>query len=83
MHVFLCNVPEFIVSQPIFEREAQQGIKNRIDRPAIRFEVGPKTLHASINIHLSVFVERFESLLPLLYIGAPDKEPNLMFATIS
>ena len=41
----------------------------RIGRPAVGFEVRPETLHAGIDIHSPVFVERFEHLLPIEDFG--------------
>ena len=41
----------------------------RIGRSAVGFEVRPETLHAGVDIHSSVFVERFEHLLPIEDFG--------------
>ena len=59
LHVFAGNLPEVFVGQPVFGRGIQRSMENRIGRPSVGFEVRPKALHASVDIQLSVFVERF------------------------
>ena len=68
-HVFLRNVPELIVGQLVFGRGIQRSMENRIGRSSVSFEVGPETLHAGIDIQSSVFIERFEHLLPEKHLG--------------
>ena len=57
------------VFQLVFRRRVQRYMEYRIGRPAVGFEVRPETLHAGINIHTPVFVERFEHLLPIEDFG--------------
>ena len=57
------------VFQLVFRRRVQRDMEDRIGRPAVGFEVRPETLHAGIDIHSSVFVERFEHLLPIEDLG--------------
>ncbi len=40
-HVFLRDVPELIVGQPVFRRGVQRGVEDRIGCPAVGFEVRP------------------------------------------
>ena len=68
-HVFLRDVPELIVGQPVFRRRVQRGVENRVRSPAVGFEVRPKALHAGIDIHSSVFVEGLQHLLPIEDFG--------------
>ena len=44
-------------------------MENRVRSPAIGFKVWPETIHTSVNIKASVFVERFEHLLPIEHFG--------------
>lgn len=44
-------------------------MKDCIDCPAVGFEVRPKAIHAGVDIHSSVFVERFQHLLPEKHLG--------------
>ena len=44
-------------------------MEDRIGRSAVGFEVGPETIHAGIDIQSSVFIERFEHLLPKQHLG--------------
>ena len=69
LHVFACNLPKLFVGQFIFRRRVQRDMEYRIGRPAVGFEVRPKTLHAGVDIHSPVFVERFEHLLPIEHFG--------------
>ena len=39
-------------------------MEDRIGHPSVSFEVGPEALHAGIDIHPSIFVERLQHLLP-------------------
>lgn len=57
------------VFQLVFRRRVQRDMEYRIGRSAVGFEVRPETLHAGINIHTPVFVERFEHLLPEKHFG--------------
>ena len=68
-HVFLRDVPELIVGQPVFRRGIQRGVEDRIGRPAVGFEVRAETLHAGVDIHSPVFVERFQHPLPEEHLG--------------
>ena len=68
-HVFLRDVPELIVGQSVFRRGIQRGVEDRIGRPAVGFEVRPKAIHASVDIHSPVFVERFQHPLPEENLG--------------
>ena len=68
-HVFLRDVPELIVGQSIFRRGIQRGVEDRIGRPAVGFEVRAETLHAGVDIHSPVFVERFQHPLPEEHLG--------------
>ena len=68
-HVFLRDVPELIVGQSVFRRGVQRGVEDRVRSPAVGFEVRPKAIHASVDIHSPVFVERFEHLLPEEHFG--------------
>ena len=68
-HVFLRDVPELLVGQPVFRRGVQRGVEDRIGRPAVGFEVRAETLHAGVDIHSPVFVERFQHLLPEENLG--------------
>ena len=69
LHVFICDFPELFVGQFIFRRRIQRDMEYRIGRPAVGFEVRPETLHAGVDIHSSVFVERFKHLLPIEDFG--------------
>ncbi len=68
-HVFLRDVPKLTVGQSVFGRGVQRGVKNRIGRPAVGFKVRPETLHAGVDIHSPVLIERFEHLLPIEHFG--------------
>ena len=68
-HVFLCNVPELIVGQPVFRRGIQRGVEDRVRSPAVSFEVRPKAIHTGVDIHSPVLVERFQHLLPEEHLG--------------
>lgn len=59
LHVFLRDFPELFVGQPVFGRGIQRSMENRIGCPSVGFEVRPKALHASVDIHSPVLVERF------------------------
>lgn len=41
----------------------------RVVSSFVSLQVRPETLHAGIDIHTSVFVERFEHLLPIENLG--------------
>ena len=69
LHVFICNLPELFIGQPVFGRWVQRYMENRITRAPIGFEVRHKTLHAGIDIHTPMFVKRFEHLLPIDHFG--------------
>ena len=69
LHVFLRDVPELIVGQPVFRRGIQRSMESRIGRSSVSFEVRPKALHAGIDIQSCVFIERFEHLLPEEHFG--------------
>ena len=69
LHVFICDFPELFVGQFIFGRRVQRYMEYRIGRPSVSFEIRPKALHAGVDIHSSVFVERFEHLLPIEDFG--------------
>ena len=68
-HVFLRDVPELIVGQSVFRRGVQRGVEDRVRSPAVGFEVRPKAIHTSVDIHSPVFIERFEHLLPKRHLG--------------
>ena len=68
-HVLLRDVPELIVGQSIFRRGIQRGVEDRIGRPAVGFEVRPKAIHAGVDIHSPVLVERVQHLLPEKHFG--------------
>lgn len=70
-------------------------MEDRIDRTPVGFEVRSETLHAGVNIHSPVFIERFEHLLPkqhfgfiLIYLllvvtqGPAGRGADFIFATI-
>ena len=44
-------------------------MENRVRSPAVGFEIRHEALHAGVNIKASVFVERFEHLLPEKHFG--------------
>ena len=69
LHVFICDFPELFVGQFIFRRRVQRGMEDRIGRPAVGFEVRPKAIHADVDIHSPVFVERFQHPLPEEHLG--------------
>ena len=69
LHVFICDFPELFVGQFIFRRRIQRDMEYRIDRPAVGFEVRPETLHAGLDIHTSISVERLQHLLPIENFG--------------
>ena len=64
-HVFLCDLTELFVGQLVFRRGIQRSMENRAGRPSVGFEVRPETLHAGVDIHSPVFVERLQHLLPI------------------
>ena len=68
-HVFLRDVPELIVGQSVFRRGVQRGVEDRVRSPAVGFEVRPKAIHAGVDIHSPVLVERFQHLLPEKNLG--------------
>jgi len=68
-HVFLRDVPELIVGQFVFGRGVQRGVEDRVRSPAVGFEVRPKAIHAGVDIHSPVLVERFQHLLPEKNLG--------------
>ena len=68
-HIFPGDIPELFIGRPVFRRRVQRSMEDRIGRPAVGFEVRPKTIHTSVNIKASVFVERFEHLLPEEHFG--------------
>ena len=68
-HVFLRDVPELIVGQSVFRRGVQRGVEDRVRSPAVGFEVRPKAIHAGVDIHSPVLVERFQHLLPEEHFG--------------
>ena len=68
-HVLLRDVPELSVGQSVFRRRVQRDLENRIGRPSVSFEVGPEALHAGIDIHPSIFVERLQHLLSKEHFG--------------
>ena len=69
LHVFLCNLPKLSDGQFIFRRRVQRDMEYRVTRAPIGFEIRHKTLHAGIDIHLPMFVERLEHLLPIEHFG--------------
>ena len=68
-HVFLRDVPELIVGQSVFRRGVQRGVEDRVRSPAVGLEVRPKAIHAGVDIHSPVLVERFQHLLPEKNLG--------------
>ena len=68
-HVLTGDFPELFVGQLILWRGVERNMEHRIGRPAVGFEVGPETIHAGIDIQSSVFIERFEHLLPEEHFG--------------
>ena len=68
-HVFLRDVPELIVGQSVFRRGVQRGVEDRVRSPAVGFEVRPKAIHAGVDIHSPVLVERFQHPLPEEHLG--------------
>ena len=68
-HVLLRDVPELSVGQSVFRRGVQRGVEDRVRSPAVGFEVRPKAIHAGVDIHSPVLVERFQHLLPEKNLG--------------
>ena len=68
-HVFLRDVPELIVGQSVFRRGVQRGVEDRVRSPAVGFEVRPKAIHAGVDIHSPVLVERLQHLLSKEHFG--------------
>jgi len=58
-HVLTGDFPELFVGQPVFGRGIQRSMENRIGRLSVGFEVRPKTIHASVDIHSPMLVEGF------------------------
>ena len=68
-HIFPGDIPELFVCQFVFGRGVERNMENRIGCSAVGFEIRPKTIHTGIDIQSSVFVERFEHLLPEEHFG--------------
>lgn len=59
LHILPGDFLELYVGQSVFRRRIQRSMENRIGRSSVSFEVRSETLHASVDIHSSVFVEGF------------------------
>ena len=68
-HILPGDLTKLFVCQLILGRGIQRSMEDRIDRTPVGFEVRSETLHAGVNIHSPVFIERFEHLLPKQHFG--------------
>ena len=57
------------VFQLVFRRRVQRDMEYRVVSSFVGLEVRHETLHAGIDIHSPVYVERFEHLLPIEHFG--------------
>ena len=68
-HELTGDFPELFVGQLILWRGVERNMEHRIGSPSVGFEVRPKAIHAGVDIHSPVLVERFQHLLPEKNLG--------------